>query len=394
MAVNELLDQSLRCNLKNPQYAYIAPTYGAAKRIAWDILKDYAKNIPGVTFNEADLRLEIPRPAHGDKIKIILLGAENPGSIRGIYLDGVVLDEFAECDPTIWSQVVRPALSDRLGWAIFIGTPKGRNHFYDILNAAKDLKDWYTAIYKASQTGVIPQSELEAAKQTMSEDEYAQEYECDFAAALVGAYYGKEMAEARQSNRISRVPVEPSSPVNTAWDLGIDDSTAIWFWQRLGKEVRIVDYLEVSGDGLTDIVKALRVKGYDYGKHILPHDVQVRELGTGVSRLETLKKLGLGKIEVAPKLSIEDGINASRVLIKKSWFDKEKCERGISALENYERKWDAKNKIFTSKPLHNWASHGADAWRMLAVAIQDHRPEQQEIAKVKRTCQSDYDPLA
>jgi len=379
--------------MKNPQYAYIAPTYGAAKRIAWDLLKEYTKHIPGVTYNEAELRCEIQRPGNGDKIKILLLGAENPGNLRGIYLDGVVLDEFAECDPTIWSQVVRPALSDRLGWAIFIGTPKGKNAFYDMYKAAQGRPDWFSKIYRASETGIIPLSELEASKQTMTEDEYAQEFLCDFAAALVGAFYGKEMAQAHEKGRISRVPVDPSVPVGTAWDLGIDDSTAVWFWQLVGREIRIVDYMEVSGLGLQEIVKEIRDRDYLLGEHLLPHDAAHRELGTGVTRQETLKKLGLKQTKIVAKLSLEDGINATRMLLKKCWLDKEKCERGISALENYERKWDEKNKIFQSRPLHNWASHGSDAFRTLAVGLDDSKPTVEEMKSYSRSVSLDYNPF-
>lgn len=391
LSINEILDKALRCTNKNPQYAYIAPTFGAAKRIAWDLLKDYTKHIPGVTYNEAELRCEIHRGQ--DKIKILLLGSENPGSIRGIYLDGVVLDEFAECDPTIWSQVVRPALSDRLGWAIFIGTPKGKNAFYDVYTRAQGNSDWFTKIYRADETKIIPISELEASKQTMSEDEYAQEFLCDFAAALVGAYYGKEMAQAHEKGRISIVEADPSVPVGTAWDLGIDDSTAIWFWQLVGREIRIVNYLEFSNLGLSDIVREIVKLDYFLGEHLLPHDAAHRELGTGVTRQETLRKLGLKNTRIVPKLSLEDGINATRLLIKKCWFDKEKCGRGITALENYERKWDEKNKIFMSRPLHNWCSHGSDAFRTLAVGLDENRPSADVVKTFARTVTLDYNPF-
>jgi hypothetical protein len=154
-SINEMIDKGLRNPLKNPQYAYFAPFYGQAKRVAWDYLKDYTKNLPGVITNEADLRVEIPRPATGDKIRFMLLGADNPGAIRGIYLDGAILDEYAEMDPTVWGQVIRPTLSDRLGWAIFIGTPKGQNHFHEVYNKAQINDTWFTALYKATDTNII-----------------------------------------------------------------------------------------------------------------------------------------------------------------------------------------------------------------------------------------------
>lgn len=371
LSINEMVDRGLRNTLKNPQYAYIAPTYGQAKRVAWDYLKEYTKLIPGVTVNEAELRVDIPRPAQGDRIRFYLLGAENPGTLRGIYLDGALLDEYAEMDPTIWSQVLRPALSDRLGWVIFIGTPKGMNHFYEIYNTAKTNTDWFTAVYKASETAIIPRTELEMARATMAEEEYEQEFECSFSAALVGAYYGKAMSDVDKEQRITGVAYDPSLPVVTAWDLGVDDSTAIWFAQIAGREIHIIDYLENAGEGLDWYAKELGKKKYHYAKHLLPHDAAAKELGTGKTREETLRSLGLRKTEIVPRQSVEDGINASRLLIAKCWFDNVKCERGINALKNYERKWDTKNKIYQSKPLHNWASHGADAFRTLAMGLNE-----------------------
>lgn len=386
-SINEMLDQALRCTKKNPQYAYIAPTYGQAKRVAWDILKDAVKNIPGASANEAELRVDIPRPASSDRIRFMLLGAENPGSIRGIYLDGVIMDEMGEMDTVVWTQVVRPALSDRLGWAIFIGTPKGQNGFYDVYMQAADNPDWFRAMYRASETGIIPIGELEAARAIMSPEEYEQEYECSFSAALVGAYYGKYMNDAEKEGRITSVPHDTSITVDTFWDLGVDDTTAIWFGQRVGRNRHWIDYLEMSGEGLEYYVKELRKEHrnkYNYGTHYLPHDAEARELGTGKTRVETLKSLGLRDIEVVPRQSVEDGINASRLIIPRSYFDAIKCKRGIEALKSYERKWDSKNKIYMQKPLHNWASHGADAFRTAAMGLNENRASKKEVLNYPR----------
>lgn len=406
LAINEILDQGLRCNQKNPQYAYIAPTYGQAKRIAWDLLKDYTKNLPGVSINESDLRIDISRPHLGDRVRIMLLGAENPDSIRGIYLDGCVLDEFAEMNPQVWSMVVRPALSDRIGWAVFIGTPKGQNHFYDIYkfatvgdpqNGVPKPEDWFSAVYKASETGIIPIGELEAARAIMDEHEYEQEFECSFTAALVGAYYGKEMAKAQAEGRITRVPYDPALPCFTYWDLGIDDSTAIWVGQRLGsREVRWINYIEDAGQDLEFYLKQLQKLGYMFAEHVLPHDAAARELGTGKTREETIrnkgKSLGLNvRTRVLPRADVADGINASRLLIAKSWFDAENCKRGIDALTNYERKWDPKNKIYQQRPLHNWASHGADAFRQAAMGMNDNGRDADDQRKLPRYQQRDFD---
>lgn len=394
-----MIDCGLRCTHKNPQLAYIAPTYGQAKRVAWDVLKEYLKNIPFVEFNEAELRADIKRPSMGDRVRIMLLGAENPGALRGLYLDGVVLDEYAEMNPEVWSMVLRPALSDRMGWAIFIGTPKGQNHFYEIYEAAKDKQDWFRAMFKASETKIIPLAELEAAEAIMSEEEYAQEYLCSFQAALVGSYYGKNISRLESKGRITSVPFDSSINVLTAWDLGIDDSTAIWFVQMYRTEVRVIDYMEGSGEGLEYYIKEINNKPYVYGAHFFPHDIAVRDLITGKSRLEIVKSLGIRNAVVAAKLPVADGIQAVRNLLDRCWFDKDNCNqgklgdfRGLESLKNYQKKWDSKNKIYLSTPKHDWASHGADAFRTLAVALSDEYSidADERKARLPRECESQY----
>jgi phage terminase large subunit len=402
LSLNEMIDRALRNDLKNPQYAYIAPTYGQAKRVAWDLLKDYTKNIPGVETNESDLRIDIPRPAKGDRIRFYLLGAENPSSILGIYLDGVIFDEYGDMNPIVWTQVIRPLLADRVGWAIFIGTPKGNNHFYEIYKFGKNgnpekgiekPEDWYTVIYKASETGIIPQSELEQAAAIMAESEYAQEFECSFSAALVGAYYGKEMEKAEQEGRVTKVPYDPAIPCFTYWDLGVDDSTAIWIGQKIGsREIHWIDYIEDSGQGLEHYIKILQDKKYVYQQHVLPHDAAARELGTGKTREELLRSKGLGnRTLVLKRQDVADGINAVRMMLGKSWFDKDKCARGINCLINYQRAWDAKNKIFQSKPKHDWASHGADSFRTAAMAMDEFAPTEEQKKRYPRQSVSDFD---
>lgn len=396
LAINETIDRALRCPLKSPQYAYVAPTYGQAKRIAWEYLKEYTKDIPNSKPNEAELRVDIPRPHMNDKIRFMLLGSENPDTLRGIYLDGVVLDEFAVCDPTIWGQVVRPALADREGWAIFLGTPKGQNHFFDLYNKARknaELRpDWYVCTYRASETKVLSTYELRAAKDEMSEEEYLQEFECSFTAANTGAYYQKQMLIAEAENRVTSVPYDSSCFVDTYWDLGIGDTTAIWFLQVVGHEYHLIDYLEMSGKGLDYFVSEINKKPYTYREHTLPHDARARELGTGKSREETLRTLGMTRLYILPRWQVADGINAVRTILSKCWWDKDKCERGLLALHAYERKWDAKNQIFQEKPKHNWASNGADAFRYLAMGV---RPESQrvqsEVLREYRDSYQEYD---
>lgn len=370
LTIGECLDRGIRNNSLNPQYAYIAPNYGQAKRVAWDVIKHYAHNLPNFKSNEQDLTINFARPVFDDKLKFFLLGSENPGSIRGIHLDGVVIDEFAECDPIIWTQVINPALRQKRGWVIFIGTPKGMNHFYDILQVAKGHEDdWFWCVYKASQTGLISKKELEQARQVMAPEEFDQEFECSFSAALIGAYYGRQMEDVESSDRICNVDYDPNVPVDTFWDLGIGDSTAIWFAQEVGKEIHLIDYMEYSGKGLEIYVKEILAKKYVYRDHILPHDAAAKELGTGRTRQETLRNLGLRNTIILKKFGLEDGINAARMLLPMCWFDRKNCQQGINALKNYESKWDTKNKIFQARPKHNWASHGADAFRYLALGL-------------------------
>lgn len=389
--VNHMIDSGLRCTKPHPRFAYLAPLYGQVKRVAWDYLKQYTQNIPGVKVNEADLRVDIPRPT-GDTCRFSLLGADNPDSLRGIYLDGGILDEFAQMHPATWKEVIRPSLSDRQGWAVFIGTPKGRNAFYDLYNhATKQMesgsKDWLSSLYKASETKIISLAELESARQTMDESEYNQEFECDWGAANIGSYYGKIIEKLEKDGRISNVPYDPAIPVTTYWDLGVSDTTVIWFCQRVGQEIRLIDYLEDAGLGIPDYVKKLKEKGYLYDEDVLPHDAAARELGTGRSREETLRGLGR-RTRIVPRQSIEDGINATRLVLARCWFDKSKCGRGIEALKEYSRKWDPKNQMFLSTPLHNWASNGADAFRQLAMGLRETGYRDQPLP---RQALMDYD---
>lgn len=383
LAVNEMIDKGLRCEHKNPQLAYIAPTYGQAERIAWQMLKNYTKMLPGVEYNESKLRCTIPRPHLGDVVTIYLMGAENPDAARGMYFDFVVFDEFAEMNPDIWSKVIRPALADRRGGALFIGTPKGQNHFYEVFKMAQANKGkgWFSEVYKASQTGVLPEEEIEAMKNEMTEDEIEQELECSFTAAIQGAYWGKQIAEGERAGRFGRVPFDPALQVDTFWDLGVSDATAVWFTQQVRQEVRIIDYWEGTGLGIPDFAKMLKADhraAYNYREHNWPHDGNSRDLSSGQERSVTARGLGIKPLIVHPKYDVADSIDATRRLLARCWFDVERCtffmhgdkgSRGIESLKNYTKKWDSKNKIYMDSPLHNWASHGADGFRLMGMAL-------------------------
>ena len=361
-AINDLIRDALTIQRENVRCAYIAPYYRQAKAIVWDYLKEYTKDIDGVEINIAELRIDF---ANGARVR--LFGADNYDAMRGLYFDSVVLDEPADFPVSAWPTVIRPALADRKGRATFIGTPKGKNEFWDTYHYAKSHPDWYCDIFKSSETGILDKEELEEAKTAMGLDRFEQEFECSFEAAIQGSFYAQEMKTATSDSRIVNVPYDPGVGVTTAWDLGIGDSTAIWFAQFVGQEVRIIDYYENSGVGLDHYAKVLNEKGYVYSEHILPHDVRVKELGTGKSRLETLDALGINNITIAPMLAVEDGIQSVRTMISRCWFDVKKCDRGIEALRQYRRDFDEKLKTWRGKPLHDWTSHGADAFRYLAV---------------------------
>jgi len=341
----------------------------------WDYLKQYGRRVQGARFHETELRCDLPNGA-----RISLYGADDPDSLRGLYFDGVVLDEYAQMDPRVWSEVIRPALADREGWAIFTGTPMGRNSFWTLYQQAKAAPDWRAALFRASETGVLPAAELAAARAAMSEAEYAQEFECSFDAAIRGAYYGTEMAAAEAAGRIGRVACDPRLPVHTAWDLGVGDATAIWFYQLAGREIRLIDYYEASGAGLDHYARELQRRGYAYGEHILPHDARVQELGSGKTRVETLTGLGF-RPRVLPSHRLEDGISAARLLLARCWFDAAKCARGLEALRHYRCEWDPRRQAFRERPLHDWASHGADAFRYLAMGLREGREERMPVIR-------------
>jgi hypothetical protein len=374
--VNELIRAALFCEGREPRFAYIAPYLGQAKAIAWDYFKTFTRDIPGVRVNESELRIDLP---FGGRVR--LFGADNANALRGLYFDGVVLDEFGDMDPGVYVDVIRATLADRKGWAVFAGTPRGKNAFYDYreLGRMKE-KDWVLFELKASQTGILAPEELSSARAAMDDDSYKREFECSFDAAVAGAYYAREMAAAEKSGRICRVPIEPIVPVDTAWDLGISDATAIWFVQDVGKERRLIDYLETAGEGLPGIVRRLDAKGYRYGRHILPHDVEAREMGTGTSRRKTLEALGLRKIETVPQDAVADGINAVRLMLASCWFDEARCARGIEMLKQYRREWDKKGHTWREHPHHDFASHGADAFRYLALSRNPVRRGKKKLA--------------
>lgn len=364
MAVNQLIRAAAECPLEAPRFAFIAPYLKQAKDIAWDYMHKYAGAIvPDNAFNEAELRADLP----GNR-RIRLYGADNPDSIQGIYLDGVVMDEYQFTHPRVFKQIVRPMLADRKGWVLFLGKPLGHNHFYELYEKMRQQPQQHlTRLYRASETRILDDEELALMREDLGEELYAQEVECSFHAAILGAYYAKELAVARAQHRIKTLPWEPTgSAVETYWDLGYSDSTAIIFVQRMGRELHLIDYYENRKLALDVYVKVVREKPYLYERHHLPHDAGQHEQGSGRTLAEQAQSLGLGPIRVHPKNTPIDGINQVRLLFPRLWFDETTCADLLEALASYRQEYDEKHDDFRREPLHDWASHGADALRLLA----------------------------
>lgn len=362
-AINHIIKDAILNQKEAPRYAYIAPTYGQAKRVAWDYLVKYADPLGG-SSNISELRVDF----WGRRIQ--LYGSDNPEALRGQYFDGVILDEIGDQNPKIWTDIVRPALADRKGWCLFIGTPKGHNHFKELRDRAEKEEGWGLLEFKASETGVVDETELKAARNEMGEDKFRQEFECSFDAAVEGSYYGQILNELEDKKHMQEIPREELSRTFTAWDLGMGDSTSIWVAQLVGSEVRLLDYYENHGVGLDHYVKWIKDNDYAKAEHILPHDVRVRELGSGKSRLEMLEEAGL-EIKIAPRMGLDDGIQAVRRLLPRCWFNVPKVQTGLNCLRNYRRDYDEKRKIFYERPLHDWSSHGSDSFRYLALGLDE-----------------------
>jgi hypothetical protein len=348
-----------------PLFGYVAPYRSQAKSVAWDYLKYFSRPITK-SSNEADLIIELLNGA-----KIRLFGADNADAMRGLGFDGLYLDEYGDFKPSVWGNVVRPALSDKQGWCVFGGTPKGKNQFWNIYETSKKLpNEWFSLSLPASKSKLLPETELDAARAQLAKDQYLQEYECSFEAAIVGAIYGDEMRELTEDGRITKVENQIEVKTHTAWDLGRTDDTAIWWYQVIKGEIHIVDYFALSGGTIEEFVSKIKEKPYNYGKHYLPHDARARTLASGGKSVIEQMAVGLGinNLAIVPSLTIQDGIQAVRMALPRCWFDAEKCADGVEALRQYQREYNEDTKSFRQSPKHDWTSHAADAMRMLAIS--------------------------
>ncbi len=375
LIILHLIKKALTNDKKNPRYYLIGPTFVSIKRVCWDYLKQYASCIPGTTFNETELRCDLPNGA-----RITLLSSEDPDKIRGIYADGVCIDECSQMNPILWNEIIRPALSDRKGFCYFISTPAGMsNIFYDLYQHAQSDPTWLAYTAKASETGIIDQEELDAAKTQMGDAKYKQEFECDWIANIEGAVYGEIIKSLEEKKQITRIAYDPALMVHTAWDLGVDDSTAIVFYQLLGNQILIIDYYENNREGLPHYVQVVKDKDYVYGEHFAPHDIEVTEFSTGKTRREVAYQLGI-RFKILPKINLEDGIHSLKMVLPKCWFDGENTKPLVDALRHHHRKYNEKMKMFSNKPVKDWSSHAADAARYMALSITD-LPRQKATAQ-------------
>ena len=378
--INDLHTRALYTPKKNARYAYIAPFYRQAKDVAWLYLKEATQD-SAVKVKESELSVELFNGA-----KITLYGADNPDALRGLYLDGVILDEFGDCRPSLWGEVVLPCLADRKGWAVFIGTPKGKNHFWQVRERAKREKNWYYLEVKASDPGcVLPQEELDEMRAQMSEAQYAQELECSFEAAVIGTYYAKQIS-LMEAGRIDGKPGgpqigivhhDPDFPVQAAADIGYTDSSAWWFWQHRPDGVAVIDYEEHHSEALPFYFNLLRSKPYDYETIWLPHDAKAKSLQTGRTTVEQwLSETNDDgdqefPIDIVPRLDVQHGIDAVRFILPHCYIDQVKCGEGIEGLRAYRRSYSEVTKAFSEKPVHDWSSNPADAFRYLALVAKE-----------------------
>ena len=373
-------------------YWHMLPTAKQGRKVVWDAIDKQGRRVIDQVFPEAvrkstnsqEMRIEL---INGSIWQVV--GSDNYDSLVGSNPVGVIFSEYSVANPAAWD-FMRPILAENEGWAVFIYTPRGKNHGYELYSMAEGNPSWYSQILRLDESGAYPLNVVEEERKAgMPEEMIEQEFFCSFEAAVMGAYYGKLIRQLELDDRVTGVPWAPEVEVHTAWDLGMDDMTAIWFYQIVGREIRIIDYYENNGEALQHYVAAIKSKPYVYGRHYLPHDVKVRELGTGRSRQETLQKLGL-RADIVPRLSVEDGIQAVRNILPRCWFDKKATKQGREALSLYRAEYDERYRTYKARPVHDWTSHASDAFRYLAVALRESRGE---LVLTNQVAQMDYDPF-
>lgn len=367
---NFLVNEALK---KRGLYVYSLPDHTQAKKVIWKGLTEdgdpLIKFIPEQLItrtNNTELLIEL---VNGSSIQLV--GAKTYNSFRGVGALGCVLSEYAYQHPALWERVLEPMISKTNGWAVFNTTPNGKNHAYDLWNhALANPSYWFTQKLTVEDTNLISQEAIERERRRGKPEEIIQqEYYCSFEAGAVGTYYARLIADLWDTDHVKTVHYDDTLPVHTSWDLGIGDATSIWFFQLIpGGGINFIRYFESSGEPLSFYRRYLQDQAYCYGMHFFPHDVRARELGTGASREEVLRKLGID-VTVTPRLSVDDGIQAVRSILPRCYFDLEKCALGVKHLENYRKRWSDTLFCFLDYPLHDEHCHAADAMRMAAINI-------------------------
>lgn len=360
-----------QCLRKICSVYYIFPTFTQAKRVIWQSVTndgmrflDYIPPELITTMNSSDLSI---RFKNGSLLQ--LAGSDNYDSLMGTNAYGLVFSEYALQNPLAWPHL-KPIIDGSKGWAVFLSTPRGKNHLWDMYNMAIESPNWFVLRMTVEDTKHIPLEEIQKTRDEgiMSEDMIQQEYYVDFTLGVSGAFYTKYLDKMRLEHRIDAVPHDPAHKVHTAWDLGMRDSMAIIFFQTIGTNLHVIDAYSNNKEGLEHYVQVLDRRGYLYGKHFAPHDIKVRELGTGLSRMEKAKQLGI-QFVLAPHMPVLDGIEAVRTAFARMWIDEAKCKDLIKSLENYKQEYDVARKIYKEYPLHDWTSHYADAARYMALSV-------------------------
>lgn len=378
-------------------YWHMLPMAAQARKVVWDAIDRQGRRVIDQVFPK-----QLRKSLNSQEMKIELIngsiwqcvGSDNYNALVGANPVGVVFSEYSLADPAAWD-FIRPILAENDGWALFIYTPRGRNHGLSLFRNAQNADGWFAEALGVDETKAIPQSAVDAERNAgMDEEMIRQEFYCSFDAAVKGAYYATLLNELEQNGRIGSVPADPAKPVRTAWDLGVGDATAIWFYQVSGNEIDVVDYYEASGVGLDHYVRVMKNKPYVYSNdNIFPHDIRVHELSSGKSRLEMLAGLGV-RGRVLPRASVESGIAAVRLLLPRCRFDAEKCRVGLEALRQYQKEWDDTRRDFMPRPKHDWTSHAADAFRYLACGVREERDAFRQSEETSLRAAADYDPLA
>ena len=368
------------------QYYYIFPTYSQGKKAIWE-----GRDKEGISFLDhiPEDRIEAK---NNSELKIVLknqsliriVGSDNIDALMGTSPRGCVFSEYSLQNPQAWD-FIRPILVENGGWARFNYTPRGKNHGYDLYIMAKDNPEWNVSLLTVDDTGFILKEDIDKERESgMSEDLIQQEFYCSFTRGQEGSWYGKYLSTLEGDGRLTLVPHDPYTPVDTFWDLGVGDSTAIIFAQRVGQEIHLIDHYEMHGEGLDHYARVIKDRDYNYGTHYAPHDIRVRELASGArTRLEIARDLGLN-FSIAPDFSVYEGIELTRSLMHRLWMDEKKCKYLFKCLLNYVKRYNEAYAVYSDQPLHNWASHSADAMRMLGVVYSQRNTHGKSLAEIEK----------